>query len=159
MNLNLYGNAKGSWEECLNTWLHRFKQVSTFHIIVHWVAAFLLLCFPLYGYFVLGVMVPFFEMVIPFVDATTIHGYFIALAFQLALCIVVVSIMYSVDYIFILTLFTGTAIIDLVEEDCKALTFAIKNAISTADHHIDDLLNTAIKRNQLMTRFVIYTSI
>ncbi|XP_037047175.1 putative odorant receptor 83c [Bradysia coprophila] len=154
LNLDLYGNVRGNWEKCLDKWLHRFKQVSTFHIIVHWVAAFLLLCFPLYGYFVLGVMVPFFELVIPFVDDTTIHGYFIALAFQLVLCVVVVSIMYSVDYIFILTLFTGTAIIDLVEEDCKALTFAIHNSIGIGDHHINDLLTTAIKRNQFMRRYL-----
>lgn len=95
-------------------------------------------------------MVPFFDLVIPFVDDTTVRGYFITLVFQLVLCIFVISIMYSVDYVFILTLFSGAAIIDLVEEDCKALTIAILNSSGTKN--INDLLIIAIRRNQSMRR-------
>lgn len=156
INLILYRQAKGNWEKCLDTWLFRFERVSTLHISVHWVAVILLLCFPIYGYFVLGLMVPFFDLVIPFVDDTSVPGYFIQLIFQFVLCIFVISIMYSVDYVFILTLFSGAAIIDLVEVDCKALTFAIENSKSYVAKvgDVKYLLDTAIRRNQLMRRLV-----
>lgn len=102
-------------------------------------------------------MVPFFDLVMPFVDDTTVPGYFITLVFQFVLCIIVITIMYSVDYIFILTLFTGAAMIDLVEEDCKALTIAVHNSIVTLNtNEISDLLKTAIQRNQSMRRSVFY---
>lgn len=157
-NLNLYGNARGDWQKCLDTWLRRFQQVSIFHISVHWLGTMLLVCYPLYGYFVLGVMVPFFDVVIPFVDDTTVIGYFITLVFQLTLSVFVISIMYSVDYMFILTLFTGAAIIDLIEEDCRVLTFAIQNSNGTVDAGtISDLLIIAIRRNQNMRRLVFST--
>lgn len=152
--MNLYSSAKGNWEKCLHTWLHRFQQVSTLHISVHWIAAILLLLYPLYGYFVLDVMVPFFDLVIPFIDDTTTRGYFITLVFQFVLCVFVISIMYSVDYVFILTLFSGAAIIDLIEVDCKALTFAIHNSNRTVGD-INNLLITAIRRNQNMRRLVL----
>ncbi len=155
-NQSLYSGAIGNWEKCLDTWLRRFKQVSTFHISVHWIAAIFLLCFPLYGYFVLDEMVPFFDLVIPFADESTARGYLVTLVFQFILCIYAISIMYSVDYVFILTLFSGAAIIDLVEQDCKALTIAIRNSIGgLADiGHINDLLIIAIRRNQFMRMLV-----
>lgn len=151
-NLSLYGRAEGNWERRLDVWLGKFQQISSFHIVVHWLAVSLLICFPVYGYFVLNIMIPFFDLVIPFVDVTTVRGYFIMLAFQLVLCVVVVSIMYSVDYLFILTLFSGIAIMDLIEEDCKALTVAIENSNGTIVDvvRIEDLLTTAIRRNQFM---------
>lgn len=154
-NLNLYSNARGNWQKCLHIWLLRFQQVSTLHISVHWIASILLLCYPLYGYFVLDEMVPFFEVVLPFIDDTTVHGYFVTLAFQFVLCIFVISIMYSVDYVFILTLFSGAALIDLIEEDCKAVTVAIHNSNGTLGD-VNDLLIIAIRRNQNMRRLVNY---
>lgn len=154
-NLTLYNNPIGNWKKCLDIWLYRFVKVSTLHISVHWISAILLLCYPLYGYFVLNEMVPFFDLVIPFVDDTTVRGYFLTLVFQFVLCIFVITIMYSVDYVFILTLFSGAALIDLVEEDCKALTTAIENSVgSVKTNIINDLLKTAIRRNQSMRRLV-----
>lgn len=100
----------------------------------------------------LDLLVPCFDVVLPFVDDNTVRGYFVTLVFQFVLCLYVISIMYSVDYVFILTLFTGAAIIDLVEEDCKALTFGVQNSIGT--DAISDLLTTAIRRNQNMRRSV-----
>lgn len=102
-------------------------------------------------------MVPFFDVIIPFIDDSSISGYFITLLFQLVLCIVVISIMYSVDYVFILTTFTGTAIIDLIEEDCKALTRAIHNSVGdlVENNVVNELLLVAVNRNQEMRRLVL----
>ncbi|KAJ6649101.1 putative odorant receptor 83c [Pseudolycoriella hygida] len=155
VNLDLCGNTTGIWQDCLYVWFHKFEQISTLHVSVHWFGATLLLCYPLYGYFVLGEMVPFFDVVIPFVDDTTARGYIVTLLFQFVLCVFVISIMYNVDYLFLLTLFSGAAFIDLVEEDCKALSFTIVNSKREVNvSGIRDRLISAIRRNQGMRRYL-----